>query len=66
MGGSASMWLYFKGMKAVDSADTYAGRSGVARLSVAGHRTGGESINDMVDDVEVWLSDRQDGAAVPQ
>jgi hypothetical protein len=51
--------LYFKGMKAVDGgADTYAGQvvvCGARFIPVAGHRSGGESINDMVDDVEVWL-----------
>ena len=53
--------LYFKGMKAVDGgADTYAGQvvvCGARFIPVAGHRTGGESINDLVDNdrVEVWL-----------
>jgi hypothetical protein len=51
--------LYFKGMKAVDGgADTYAGQvavCGARFIPVAGHRTGGDSINDMVDEVEVWL-----------
>lgn len=51
--------LYFKAMKAVDGgADTYAGQvvvCGARFIPVAGHRSGGESINDMVDDVEVWL-----------
>jgi hypothetical protein len=51
--------LYFKGMKAVDGgADTYAGLvvvCGARFIPVAGHRSGGDSINDMVDDVEVWL-----------
>jgi hypothetical protein len=53
--------LYFKGMKAVDGgADTYAGQvvvCGARFIPVAGHRTGGESIADLVDNdrVEVWL-----------
>jgi hypothetical protein len=51
--------LTFKGMKAVDGgADTYAGQvvvCGARFIPVAGHRSGGDSINDMVDGVEVWL-----------
>ena len=53
--------LYFKGMKAVDGgADTYAGQvvvCGARFIPVAGHRTGGQSINDLVDNdrAEVWL-----------
>lgn len=53
--------LYFKAMKAVDGgADTYAGQvvvCGARFIPVAGHRTGGESINALVDNdrVEVWL-----------
>lgn len=53
--------LTFKGMKAVDGgADTYRGQVVVCAarfIPVAGHRTRGESINDLVDNdrVEIWL-----------
>jgi hypothetical protein len=51
--------LTFKGMKAVDGGpDTYAGEvvvCGARFIPVAGHRAGGDSINDMVEEVEVWL-----------
>lgn len=53
--------LSFKGMKAVDGGpDTYAGRvvvCGARFIPIAGHRSGGESIADMVenDSVEIWL-----------
>lgn len=53
--------LYFKGMKAVDGgADTYAGQvavCGARFIPVAGHRLGGQSLGDFVDNdrVEIWL-----------
>lgn len=53
--------LWFKGMKAVDGgADTYKGEvvvCGARFIPVAGHRLGGDSVSDMVDNdrVEIWL-----------